>query len=75
MTPTGEPPVFEGILQAGDIKSFPVRGSLWTRVGAASEVQVTLDGEPVALPAIGPNPLDITFATGTASGASPGSGT
>jgi hypothetical protein len=60
--------LFEGILAAGDTRAIPVNGSAVLRLGAARNVTLTLDGQPLPLPGQIGNTLTLTF-NGSTSGA------
>jgi hypothetical protein len=45
---------------AGESQQIPATGSLLVRLGA-NDVVVSLDGEPVTLPAGHQSPFDVTF--------------
>ena len=53
------PAVFEATLTSGSTKTFSAPGGLWLRLGAPRSVQLSLQGQSVALPAVG-GPYDIT---------------
>jgi hypothetical protein len=52
--------LWTGTLQAGATRSFSGSGTVQVRLGAASDVTVSLDGSPVALPAGFQSPFDVT---------------
>jgi RodZ C-terminal domain len=59
-TATGQV-LWMGLLDPGQTKQIPATGSLFLRLGAAYDVTVSLDGEPVILPAGHQSPFDVTF--------------
>ena len=61
-------PLFEGILVAGDTRTIPVNGSAVLRLGAANNVTLALDGQPLQLPGQFGNTLTLTL-NGSANGA------
>jgi hypothetical protein len=59
-TSTGDV-VWTGTLATGQSQSIPATGSLFVRLGAANDVGVTLNGEPVLFPTGFQSPFDMTF--------------
>jgi hypothetical protein len=53
--------LWEGTLQAGQTRQIPVAGGLFLRLGAAYNITVSLNGEPVVLPTGHNSPFDVTF--------------
>ena len=53
--------VFEKTMRASDTQAIPVSGALQVQLGAANNVTVSLDGQPVALPAPARSTLRLTF--------------
>jgi hypothetical protein len=53
--------LWTGTLQAGQDQQIPNSGSLLLRLGAAFDVNVTLNGEPVIFPAGHGSPFDVAF--------------
>ena len=53
--------LWTGTMEAGQIQQIPATGSLVIRLGAAFVVTVTLNGEPVTLPAGHASPFDVSF--------------
>ena len=53
--------VWTGTLQTGQTQAIPATGSLVVRLGAANDVTVTLNGEPVVLPTGFQSPFDMSF--------------
>jgi hypothetical protein len=53
--------LWTGTLQAGDTKQIPAAGTLLVRLGAAFNVTVTLNGEPVVLPSDHGSPYNLNF--------------
>jgi hypothetical protein len=53
--------VFTSTLTAGQSQQIPATGDLSVRLGAAFVVTVTLNGEPITLPAGHGSPFDVTF--------------
>jgi len=60
--------VFEKTLQSGDTQAIPAVGALQLRLGAANNVTLALDGQPVTLPTPVHNTLSLTF-NGSTNGA------
>jgi hypothetical protein len=60
--------VFEKTLQSGDTQPIPAVGTLQLRLGAANNVTLALDGQPVTLPTPIHNTLSLTF-NGSTNGA------
>ncbi|HEY7133766.1 MAG TPA: RodZ domain-containing protein [Acidimicrobiia bacterium] len=60
--------VFEKTLQSGDTQPIPAVGALQLRLGAANNVTIALDGQPVTLPTPVRNTLSLTF-NGSTNGA------
>ena len=52
--------LWTGTLQAGNAKSFSASGTVHVRLGAASDVTVSVDGSSSALPAGFQSPFDVT---------------
>jgi hypothetical protein len=48
-------------LAPGQTRSIPATGSLLLRLGAANDVSVTLNGEPVVFPTGFHSPFDMSF--------------
>lgn len=61
-------PLFEQTLHAGDTQQIPVNGSVVLRLGAAKQVTITLDGQPLSIPDQTGSTLSLTF-NGSANGA------
>jgi hypothetical protein len=59
--PEGGTVIWQGTLEAGQTRQIPAAGSLFLRLGAAFAVTVSLNGEPVVLPAGHGSPYDVTF--------------
>jgi hypothetical protein len=59
-TATGDV-VWTGTLVSGQSRSIPATGSLLLRLGAADDVSVTLNGEPVIMPVGFNSPFDMSF--------------
>ncbi len=59
-TSTGDV-VWTGTLASGQSRSIPATGSLLLRLGAADDVSVTLNGEPVIMPVGFHSPFDMSF--------------
>lgn len=55
--------VWTGTLQTGQSQSIPATGSLIVRLGAANDVTVTMNGEPVVLPSGFQSPFNMSFVT------------
>ena len=55
--------LWTGTLQAGDSRSFSGSGTVQMRLGAASDVTVSVDGSPLALPAGFQSPFDVTVSS------------
>jgi hypothetical protein len=53
--------VWTGTLSAGQTQAIPASGSVVVRLGAANDVEVTLNGEQVILPAGFRSPFDMNF--------------
>ncbi len=53
--------VWTGTLSSGQNRSIPATGSLVLRLGAANDVSVTLNGQPVLLPVGFHSPFDMSF--------------
>jgi hypothetical protein len=53
--------VWTGTLLTGQTRSISSAGSLLVRLGAANDVSVTLNGEPVVLPSSFSSPFDMRF--------------
>jgi hypothetical protein len=53
--------VYTSTLTAGQSQQIPATGDLSVRLGAAFVVTVTLNGEPITLPAGHGSPFDVTF--------------
>lgn len=64
----GTNPLFQRTLQAGETQAIPVTGGLDLRLGAANNVTLTVDGQPLALPKQTGQVLSVTF-TGSSNGA------
>jgi hypothetical protein len=64
----GTNPLFQRTLQAGETQPIPVTGGLDLRLGAANNVTLTVDGQPLALPKQTGQVLSVTF-TGSSNGA------
>jgi hypothetical protein len=54
-------PLFEGTLHAGDNQQIAATGSLVVRLGAANNVTLAIDGQPLAIPSQTGRTLDLTF--------------
>ncbi len=67
-TQQGTNPLFQRTLQAGETQAIPVTGGLDLRLGAANNVTLTVDGQPLALPKQTGQVLSVTF-TGSTNGA------
>jgi hypothetical protein len=52
--------LWTGTMEAGESQQIPATGSLLVRLGA-NDVTVSLNGEPVTLPAGHQSPFDLTF--------------
>lgn len=61
-------PLFEGTLHSGANQPIPINGSAMLRLGAANNVTLTLDGQPLQLPGQSGNTLTLTF-NGSTNGA------
>ncbi len=61
-------PLFEGTLRSGDTQPIQVNGSAVLRLGAANNVTLTLDGQPLQLPGQSGNTLTLTL-NGSTNGA------
>jgi hypothetical protein len=61
-------PLYEGTLRAGDSQPIQVNGSAVLRLGAANNVTLTLDGQPLSLPGQASNTLTLTL-NGSTNGA------
>ncbi|MBV8952258.1 MAG: DUF4115 domain-containing protein [Actinobacteria bacterium] len=61
-------PLFEGTLHSGDTQPIPVNGSVVVRLGAAKQVALSIDGQPLTLPNQNGNTVDITL-NGSTNGA------
>ena len=53
--------LWTGTLQTGQSRAIAATGSLVLRLGAANDVNVTLNGEPVVLPTGFRSPFDMRF--------------
>jgi hypothetical protein len=53
--------VWTGTLTPGQSRSIPTTGSLLLRIGAANDIAVTLNGEPVVFPTGFQSPFDMSF--------------
>jgi len=53
--------LWSGTLQPGQTRSVAATGGLLLRLGAANDVSVTVNGEPVAFPSGFQSPFDMTF--------------
>ena len=60
-TPSTGAVVWTGTLAAGQTRSIPATGNLLLRLGAANDVSVTLNGEPVVFPTGFHSPFDMSF--------------
>jgi len=54
-------PLFEGTLHAGDAQPIQVNGSAVVRLGAANNVTLAIDGQPLAMPTQIGNTLTLTL--------------
>lgn len=57
------PTLDEGLLQAGETRTWPGSPGLALRLGNPSAVVLTVNGEPIALPAQPATPIDVTVLT------------
>jgi hypothetical protein len=55
--------VWTGTLASGQSRSVPATGNLFLRLGAADDVTVAVNGEPVVLPAGFHSPFNMSFAS------------
>jgi hypothetical protein len=53
--------LWTGTLIPGQSRSIPASGNLFLRLGAANDVSVTMNGEPVVLPTGFHSPFDLSF--------------
>jgi hypothetical protein len=53
--------VWTGTLTPGQSHSIPASGNLLLRLGAANDVSVTMNGEPIVLPTGFHSPFDMSF--------------
>ena len=60
--------LYEGVLRSGDSQPIQVNGSAVVRFGAANNVTLTLDGQPLSLPGQFTSTLTLTL-NGSTNGA------
>jgi hypothetical protein len=53
--------VWAGTVAAGESHSLSVTGNLGVQLGAPSDASITMDGQPVTLPAGFRSPFNLTF--------------
>jgi hypothetical protein len=53
--------VWTGTLEPGQVRSIPTTGTLIVRLGAANDVSVALNNEPVVFPPGFQSPFNVTF--------------
>lgn len=66
--------LWEGMMGAGQVRTIDGTGSLWIRVGDASNVSLKLNGHTVGFPSPGSSPYNFTFSAGGSGSGSSGSG-